>query len=246
MSQTMRPCETPANAALVASTETPTIIRLAQRCRAGDGCYQQRDPDTPCFCLELFRRAVVERDNVAWTELYAGYSSLVRHWLGASASEGDEDVSAVFERFWHAVDGPKFARFASLAAVLAYLKTCARSACLDQARARRARGVESPLDDVAHLLPARYNVEDMVATHVDGNELWGVAHGVIPDERERLVLRLSYGMGFSPREIQARHHAQFPDVADVYRLKRNVLDRLRRAPQIQAHVRLSPSCRILR
>ena len=246
MFQTMRPCETSANAPPFVITETPTIIKLAQQCRADAACYQRREPYSQCFCLELFRRAVVEHDNVAWTDLYAGYSSLVRHWLGSAPNEGDEDVSAVFERFWHAVDGPKFAHFASLAAVLAYLKTCARSASLDQARARRARVVESPLDDVSHLLPANFNVEDMVATHVDGNDLWGVAHGVIPDERERLVMRLSYGMGFSPREIQARHHAQFPDVADVYRLKRSVLDRLRRAPEIQAHLRLSPSCRILR
>jgi len=53
------------------------------------------------------------------------------------------------------------------------------------------------------------------------------------------VLYLSCVVGFSPREIQARHARDFPDVTAVYRLKRVALDRLRRAPELRALAHLA-------
>ncbi len=216
--------------------ETPTIIKLARLCRDDSVCSLRREPYTQCFCLELFHRAIAERDNAAWTAIYEGYTGLVRHWLGSPPDDSDEEVSAVFERFWHAVDGPKLETFPSLAAVLSYLRACARAVRTDRARARRARGVEGMLDDATYALPASYDVAETVAGHIDAAGLWGTVRSLLSDERERLVLYLSYIMDFSPREIQARHSGRFADVTEVYRLKRNVLDRLRRAPEIQALV----------
>jgi hypothetical protein len=40
-----------------------------------------------------------------------------------------------------------------------------------------------------------------------------------------------------PAEIYARHQTSFRDVADVYRMKRNLVDRLRRSPRVKAHLR---------
>ena len=50
------------------------------------------------------------------------------------------------------------------------------------------------------------------------------------DEAERSLLYLSGpGPGPLPRQIYARSPQVFPSVQDVYRMKRNVLDRLRRS-----------------
>lgn len=217
------------------AAETPTIIKLARLCRDESICSLCREPYTPCFCLALFHRAIAERDNAAWTALYEGYTGLVRHWLGSRPDDRDEEVSAVFERFWHAVDGPKLDTFPSLAAVLSYLRACAYTVRADRARARHARCIEVILDDVTDALPASYDVADTVAGHIDAAGLWGTVRSLLFDERERLVLYLSYTMDFSPREIQQRHAGHFADVTEVYRLKRNGLDRLRRAPEIRAH-----------
>ena len=53
------------------------------------------------------------------------------------------------------------------------------------------------------------------------------------DEAEQLVARLSFVAGLSPREIRARHPDRFADVNTVYRIKRNLIDRLRRSQCIE-------------
>jgi len=184
----------------------------------GNACSLGQEPYTRCCCFEVFRHAIVRRDDLAWEALYARYGAMVRGWLGAGVGDGDEAVVLVFERFWRAVDAEKFARFDTLPAVLQYLKACARTARLDQA------------------LSAREDVADLVAGRVDAPGFWRTVRGVLVGEREELVFHLSYVVGLSPREICARHSARFPDVAEVYRLRRNLLDRLRRAPEVRALV----------
>ncbi len=150
--------------------------------------------------------------------------------------EGDEEVAVVFGRFWQAVDADKFARFGSLAAVLRYLKMTAYSVRLDRTRTTGMVGNWLLLGDALCGAPSRENMdmEEMVARRVDASGFWRTVRGLLTGEREVLVLYLSSMLGLSPREIQARHAGQFPDVAEVYRIKRNVLDRLRRAPEIRA------------
>ncbi len=122
---------------LVINGDTLTIVRLSRRCKEEACCSLQRAPSLSCVCLELFRRAVVEREDAAWVAVYAQYAGMVRRWLALPEAEGDEGVAIVFERFWQAVDGPKFARFPSLAAILQYLKVCAYTARIDRGRRHR-------------------------------------------------------------------------------------------------------------
>ncbi len=217
-------------------TQTPTIAKLARLCTEDAGCYLGRAPYAQCFCLEVFHRAVVGREDAAWAAIYAQHGDLVRHWLALPGVDGDEGVAAVFERFWRAVDADKFARFPSLAAVLRYLKACAYTVRMDRARVRATDRAWS-LDASGHDLPSRDDVEETVVGRLEAADLWSAVRGVLGDEREGVILYLSFTLGLSPRTIQERHAGRFPDVAEVYRLKRNVLDRLRRAPEIRALAR---------
>jgi len=214
--------------------DTRPSAELALRCREETARYLRHEPYAEHFCLELFRQALQHHDDVAWTALYQQYADLVRRWLDAPPQDADADVGAVFARFWHAVDADRFARFGSLGAVLQYLKMCAQSVRMDRARTAHARAVEEQLDDAIHALPARDDVAALVDGRLDGAALWRAVQEHLPDERERLVIYLSYAIGLPPREICARHAARFPDVAEVYRLKRRALDRLRHTPALQA------------
>lgn len=196
----------------------------------------RRDPDEYAY-FNLFYRAIAERDNVAWATVYAHYSGMVRRWLGGWSGQDDELVAAAFERFWGALDAAKFTQFSSLAAILQYLKMCAVTARMDHARAVRAMAGEEPLDTTADVLPARDDVEELLAARDDASHFWCAVRKSLLDDGEHLVVYLSYVVGMSPREIHARHPERFPDVADVYRVKRNVLNRLRRAPAMQAMLR---------
>src|SRR5207237_3418472 len=110
----------------------------------------------------LLRRAICERDDVAWAGVLERYSRLVRSWVrqhpALHVHPGDEDarVNRAFERFWRAVTPERFADFANLASLLQYLKLCAGTVGLDEARAasrRPAISLDQALEvgDLPHL-----------------------------------------------------------------------------------------------
>jgi hypothetical protein len=55
----------------------------------------------------------------------------------------------------------------------------------------------------------------------------------VQNEAERLVAHESFALDLKPGEIFERYPLHFADTADVYRVKRNLLDRLRRNPRIR-------------
>lgn len=218
------------------AVERLTVPELARRCAVEMERYRGRESHADQFGFELFRRAVVERNDAAWAALYAQYAETVRWWLGLRPDEDDELVTLTFERFWRAMDVDKFSSFNGLGGVLAYLKNCARTARLDYARAISVRAREEPLDDAADLLRACDDTEGLASARMDRVAFWRAVRQYLTDEREHGVLYLSYVVGLSPRQIYASHAARFDDVAEVYRLKRAVLARLRRAPMIAARL----------
>ncbi len=182
--------------------------------------------------MATFQRAIVSKDDEAWAALYWRYGRMVRRWVRARPDDDDDLVVQTFERFWRSVDAAKLARFATLASVLHYLKLCARSVCIDNARVA-TRTVPTCLLDDATSVSITDNVAEAVATRLDDGGVWSrLVH--LLDKQERLVLYLSYGANLKPRDIQARYGDYFESVATVYRVKRNALDRLRRSPSLYA------------
>lgn len=221
--------------------EVLDVAELSRRCQAETERYLRGDTSTDRHCFELFRRAVVERDEAAWVAVYAQYAAVVRRWLSARM-DADEGVAAAFERFWRALDAAKFARFGSLGAILAYLKMCVHSAALDQARAQRSTNGQVALE-AAWAVPAGDDVEGSVGDRLDDAAFWAEVERGLDDERERLVLYLSYVIDLSPRQIHARYPDRFPQMADIYRLKRSALDRLRRVQPLRPSPSAAPVSR---
>jgi hypothetical protein len=206
-----------------------SVTEIARRCREETERYLRGELAVDQFCMELFRRALVLHDEAAWAYLYQQYADMVRHWLGARHDAAlDGEVSVVFTRFWRAVDATKFLRFASLAAVLKYLKMCARATLLDEARRAVASTAEQGLDNISWDPAAPEMVEAVVAEQLDAQAFWAEIKHILADERERTVIELTFLVGLRPRDICQLRAADFPDVDEVYRLKRSALDRLRR------------------
>ncbi len=212
---------------------------VAQRCRAEAaelGC----DEWTADACaLELLRRALNEGDVAAWRAFAARYRALVlstvkRQPVFALVHE-DENfwVDRTLERFWSAAGRHRLHRFPNMPAVLRYLRLCARSVLLDEVRARRPTRHVCLADGEESGARVEY-VESMVLGKVAAHELWRVILAELQTEPERLVARLSLVAGLSPRHIQARYPDRYADVGQVYRIKRNVFDRLRRSARVQA------------
>jgi hypothetical protein len=124
---------------------------------------------------------------------------------------------------------------------LQYLKLCVRSAVLDDVRARQQAALE-PIDGLderriaagpgsARTAP---DVEGIVLDRMASRDLWRTVLEALPDADERLVAYLSFVQGLKPGEIATARPDRFASAADVYRVKRNALERLRRSPRLQA------------
>src|SRR5215216_1127040 len=106
---------------------------LVRRCATESDHFYHSRPYDARFAHELFRRALVERDEQAWEHVYTHYSPLVEGWVrrsGAFASCGESSeffVGAAFTKFWRAMSPERFATFPTLAALLQYLQLCTSS-----------------------------------------------------------------------------------------------------------------------
>jgi hypothetical protein len=217
------------------------LAEVARLCREETAKFLHRLPSRDEFCYELLRRAIGERDQAAWDAVFAQYRGVVLAWVrqhpaGSAVREDDEYwVNRSFERFWSAVGPERFALFPNLATVLRYLKLCAHSVLLD---AVRALGPQPPvpLTEQAVATGAAGGVVDaeaVAAGEVAVQELRRAIDAELHDEAERLVAHLCLVLDLKPREVYERHPDRFADVADVYRVKRNLLERLRRSPAIR-------------
>lgn len=228
-----------------------SIGDLSAACRRESERYRRGEPSTDTYCFELFRRAVYSRDDAAWEAVVAQYRGIVLAWVlrqgGAVAADADYWVNRAFDRFWTAVRPERFGMFDGLPRVLKYLQMCAATAVLDEHRVRRATQHES-LDELVDGAPQTArghevgggDVETGALDRLSVTELWQAIVREVPEEGERTVLYCSFALGMKPAEIHERRPHLYPTVADVYRVKRNVLDRLRRSPAIRRLAQVVP------
>lgn len=215
------------------------LVELARRCREETLRFLGGEDRDDAFCFEIFQRAVVDRDDYAWEAIVAQYRGIVlayvsQHTAAALLREPDDYwINRAFQRFWTAVGAERFGQFPDLPALLKYLKMCVHSVLMDEVRARRS-GAPASLEDIPENLPATTNAEHSVLGKLSGEQLWSAIQRLLQDEAEQRVVYLSFARDLKPAEIAERHPNLFDGVADVYRVKRNVIERLRRSAEIRA------------
>ncbi len=199
--------------------------------------YRHEEADTS-FAYELFRRAIVERDERAWSVLFEQYAPLVEHWVrrtGAFTVSGESSdffVSAAFTRFWRAISPARFNSFPNLPALLNYLRRCAACVVIDAARSQAY--VDLLPEESVNWNDQRLGHADEEATErVSNAEFWQLVDGLLQNDTERILVRCSFLMGLKPGEIYERWSSHFSSVEEVYTLKRAVLARLRKNPELR-------------
>ena len=194
--------------------------------------YRGRAHD-PRFAYELFRRALVERDELAWEYVYGHYSPLVDGWVrrsGAFTSCGESSeffVGAAFTKFWRAMSPERFATFPTLAALLQYLQLCTGSVVIDSVRAQSWSEIVSDDAIPSSQLP-QASADEQAIDRVQRAEFWRAIDRLLNDDAERAVMLGSFVLGLKPGEIYGDRPDLFGSVGDVYNVKRNVLSRLSR------------------
>lgn len=214
------------------------IQQLAGRCAQESEHFFRGRPSDQRFSYELFRRALVESDQEAWTYLYQLYTPLVDGWVrrsnafGSTGESSEYFVAAAFTKFWRAVSPERFASFPTLGALLHYLQLCAGSVVIDSVRAN-AWGDMLPQEAASEKRMPQHSPDEEALQRVAGKEFWQLVDQYLNSEQERVVLYASFVIGMNPREIYGRRQDLFADVQEVYSVKRNVLARLGRNRQIR-------------
>jgi hypothetical protein len=215
------------------------LAELRALAQAQELNYSRGEASDDAAGLELFRRAMDEADEAAWQVIIEIYRGLLvaqasrRVIRGLVVEDDGFCVDRAFQRFWRACQNGKVHQFNDLASILKYLKMCLGSVLLDEARARRRQAWVS-IDDVPPEACVSADPAAQVIGRLAGRDLWAVIDRELADVQERMVARLSFVSGLSPREILARHPEKFQDVFDVYRTKRNMIERLRRCADLKA------------
>jgi DNA-directed RNA polymerase specialized sigma24 family protein len=210
------------------------VEELAQAC-AEQASRPHASVDDPDPCYELFCCAFASSNHDAWQAILNQYRKLVSYWLDQHASE--DAIQEVFLRFWKAqqsATSPFIARFPNIRTVMGYLKKCAITVHIEARRnEERQRILWDRLHDAALvesiITSARPNRENT------GFDLKHLVLSKLKGEGEQVVFESMYYHNLTPREIQVERPDLFSDKRAVYRVKENLMKRLRRDPELQEY-----------
>ncbi len=206
-----------------------SLSALADRCISEITHYRRGEATSDQYCLELFRRAMLYGDNAAWELLVERFHDYmlnsfrrhVRREVAARLDSPENYIARAFERFWLAAVHNQQLEFTTLAAALSYLRNCLNGAILDTLRTY-SRSKEVTLPEPG------YPEEPAVEDHEEDLYMWEIIQSLLASQRERRVAFLLFHCNLKPREIVRHCTQEFADVQEIYRLRRNILERLMR------------------
>jgi hypothetical protein len=205
-----------------------SLMMLAEYCAQEVNKYRHNESSDECYCLEVFRRAVILHDHEAWAILQRQFTENVRCWFARHAyreaalrHESEQDyIDHAFQRFWQAVSDQALT-FTTLASALRYLRLCLHCAIMDTLRAYTHPRQEA-LPEQGH--PDEPQIED----RYNESELWDTIGNFLTNERERRVAYLHFHCNLKPRAIVRYCPGEFSSEEEIYRLKRNIMERIMR------------------
>jgi DNA-directed RNA polymerase specialized sigma24 family protein len=217
-------------------TDNLSITELAQRCQEENHTHRQHKEHERGYCYELFRRAISTGSQQAWEALYAQYQHLMTTWIWGKPELTTIRINGAWARFWHALAKTDFSRkFASIGKVIAFLRLCVHSECIDEQRREVKHQQVVCLDESIEEITL-HNEDTTALAALDNvlrQELFTYIDEQVQDPKERLVLHLSFEVGWMPRQIAQQHADIFRDVTEVRRIKERVVLRLSNDQQLQ-------------
>jgi len=212
------------------------VDELAQRCRQETNNYFKHQNHDDSYCFELFRRAIQEQEKYAWNLICIQYQPLVTGWV--SQHSGYESTGEEVEYFVNGALGKiagtltpeKFHSFSDLGYLLRYLKMCVHSVITDYNRAADYANL-LPLEDAEEEQTPEMSPEDQALDQSNRQTFWDLTRTRLHDEKERLVIHGSFVLDLKPQEIYEHFQSVFSDVDEIYRVKQNIISRLRRDPE---------------
>jgi hypothetical protein len=209
------------------------VALLAQKCRQETNNYFKHHDHDDRYCFELFRRAIQEQDKYAWDVICTQYQSLVTGWVSQhsgfelSGEEAEYFVNGAFGKISGTLSAEKFQSFSDLGYLLRYLKLCVHSVITDYNRAADYADI-SALDEAEDEQAPEMSPEEQALDQSNRQAFWNMTRARLHDEKERVVIHGSFVLDLKPQEIYEYFQNVFSDVDEIYRVKQNIISRLRR------------------
>ena len=216
--------------------QTLSLSSISHRCaRESDRFFNNKQDHDPRFCFELFRRAILLKNEMAWNRIYSQYERLVRHWVErhqvypTSGEEAQFFMNRAFEKMWVGLTPEKFEGFDDLKSILRYLQMCVHSVMVDYVRQKEFKNIIDPIDDMPLMQPkSDANPEWETGIEMERQAFWRWLKEHLKDEREECIIYAMFVLAMKPREVVENFQDIFSDVKEVYRVKENLINRLRR------------------
>ncbi len=207
---------------------------LMQSGRESQGCSD----DDEDLCFALFEHAIEAECPLCWRQVCSRYHALVRYWvslrISASSDVLDDLTQDAFTAFWRFYTIEKLSEADRLRDILAYLKSCAFSAVNQRFRKQQRQVPETDLDRALLCQEGSYSTESRVMEQLRAEDIWSIIAEQCQDRCEEIVAYCMLLQDWKPRQVAERFEETFHDVKDVYRVKYNLVSRLRRDPKLNA------------
>jgi hypothetical protein len=197
---------------------------LAHRCLEETEKFNRRQESDDQFCFELWRRAFADNKSDAFTYLFQIYTRSVTSWVynhsrfEQTGEEADFFALAALRKFYFALRGEKFKRFAGLPQILSYLKCCVHTEIMQYLRDQRP--IEHKPLDVASGVAVIPDLD----TNTNLREIWACIEQLLLDERDRFLAHLVFVQDLKPRQIITAHPGVWQHEREVtlaiYRIRR--------------------------
>ena len=206
------------------------VENLATLCAEETEKFSRQQRNTTQYCFELFRRALAEGVQEAFTHIYLVYERQVLRWVygysrfDETGEAADYFVNSAFNKFYFAVRGPKFERFASVPSLLMYLKLCVHTAIAQYIRDQQ-RIVAISTDDESNELVIRDDRQEELLEHgTDAGELWALISRLLPAPADRMLARCVFALDMKPSEIVTAYPGRWSNEREIsvalYRIRR--------------------------
>lgn len=214
------------------------VADLADKCAQETENYFHQQSHDSTYCFELFRRAIQEHNQDAWAIICIQYQPLVSGWVKQHRgfeSTGEESqyfVNGAFGKIAATLSPVKFDGFSNIGSLLRYLKMCVHSVIVDYNRMVDQANLY-PLEDASEEPSAEPATEDQVLDRSHDQALWAWMNAWLDDEKERRVIYGLFVLAQKPQELYDHFQDLFSEVEEIYRVKQNVIARLRRDPEFR-------------
>jgi hypothetical protein len=214
------------------------VDELAHRCAQETEHYFNQESHDSSYCFELFRRAIQESNQTAWEMICAQYQPLVTGWVKkhrgfeTTGEEIEYFVNGAFGKIAATLSPVKFDGFPNIGSLLRYLKMCVHSVIVDYNRAVEQARLY-PLEDASEEASTEPATEDQALDRSHDQALWEWIDSWLDDEKERRVIYGLFVLALKPQELFHHFQSLFLEVDEIYRIKQNVIARLRRDPEFR-------------